>query len=70
MKQGADVRRLMGGFVAEGYMQNLTQEQYQWLWERTKDATELNRLAVRAWLHELLVNEGYEVAADVVVKLA
>lgn len=47
----------------------LTQEQLQYLWTKTGEATELNRLAVRDWLFELITEAGFDVQNDVVMKL-
>jgi hypothetical protein len=47
-----------------------TTEQAQWLWDKTKDTTVLNQIAVRDWLFELLTEQGFDVRDDIVTKLA
>ena len=50
-------------------MESLTVAQAQWLWNKTKDATTLNQIAVRDWLFSVLVELDFDVQNDVVVKL-
>lgn len=50
-------------------MEPLTVAQAQWLWNKTKDATTLNQIAVRDWFFEVLTEQGFNVRDDVVVKL-
>lgn len=46
----------------------LRQEQWQYLWNKTPDATEVNRMAVRDWLFELITEAGFDVQDDVVTR--
>lgn len=48
----------------------LTVQAAQELWLKASEASPANREAIRDWLFEELVNQGFDVRDDIVVKLA